>query len=865
MAPSARSIRRAALILAVALPTQAKSIHIAPDGDDSRTTLQVQDPGTPWKTLGKLATVALQPGDSVLLLRGGTWRETFRLTGSGTSLAPVVVSSYGAGSEFPRILGSDSIFGASNDGLLTARVSGGPVARVFAAGAQLPVARFPDTGWLVATAVEKDTAITSPQTSGVDWLGASIHLRSSMWTLETHKVERQSGGRIAPDTKAVNIYPDSVRFYLSNHVSAMSTDRESWSFSVMDSVLRWRGPHPSVEASVRPYNVDLGSSNWVAISGLRLENAAQSALRAPGKGISVDGCEIVNPDQNGVELLGRDGRISNNRVAGANRYGIVTYGANQQVTGNEVVLTAQMHKLGPKGMGNGCCAGRALEIESDSSVIRDNRIDSSGYIGIGFRGLDTRVEENVVSHSCMTTDDCAGIYTWTGSFDKPGSAGSVIRRNIVRDAVGERTGWAHPWAASQGIYLDDASHDIRVDSNVSTNNDIGLFLHNNRNIVARGNILFGNRASQIQVSHDKIVMDDAYGSLLERNVLVALPGQTADVAWSITNPQNVPLGEARSNAVCLAQSIWTTCDISGVFAFRSRRLQPDDSRLGREVLRNVGFDSSALGWTAWPGPFAKVQRDSTPACGTGRCLKITYGNDTAVRNPLAGSSSEFAVEPGQAWWLRFRAKAQRPGQSVSVVLRRGYGNYAPLGLNARQNLDTAWKEYEFLATISESDARARVDFHNSATDSVWWLDDATMKRVPDSLLPNDAGAALGINPGSGVASWSPGSGRWVDAWGMALPRSVDIPPYFGQAAIWSGAGTGVGNGARAPVLRAHREGGAWVVEGLVGPATVLDVRGRTLAVLTPTATGRAFWRPTASAGLVWVKTHDRSICLVPYR
>lgn len=865
MAPSIRSIRHLALVFAVAMTAQAKSIHIAPDGDDSHTTVQAQNPTTPWRTLGNLATVTLQPGDSVLLRRGGTWRETFRLTGSGTSLAPVVISSYGAGSEFPRILGSDSIAGTLDDGLRSARVAGGPVVRVFAGGAQLPVARFPETGWLVATAVEKDTAIASPQASGLDWLGASIHLRSSMWTLETHKVVRQSGGRLVPDTKAVYGYPDSVRFYLSNHVSAMSPGRETWSFSVTDSVLRWRSSHSAVEASVRPYNIDLGSSNWVVVSGLRLENAAQSALRAPGKGIAIDGCEIVNPDQNGVELLGRDGRISNNRVVGANRYGIVTYGANQQVIGNVVALTAQMQKLGPNGMGTGCCAGRALEIESDSSVIRGNRVDSSGYIGIGFRGRDTRVEKNLVSHSCMTTDDCAGIYTWTGSFDKPGSAGSVIRRNIVRDAVGERTGWPHPWPASQGIYLDDASHDIRVDSNVSTNNDIGLFLHNNRNIFARGNILFGNRASQIKVAHDKIVMADAYGSLLERNVLVALPGQTADVVWDITNPQSVAMGEARSNAVCLAQTIWTTCDTSGVFAFKSRRLQPGDSRLGPEVLRNVGFDSTALGWTAWPGPFAKLQRDSAPACGTGRCLRIAYVNDTAVRSPLAGSLSEFAVEPGQAWWLRFRAKAQRPGQSVNVVLRRGYGNWASLGLNVRQNLDTAWAEYEFLARISEADTRARVDFHNSATDSVWWLDDVSMRRVPDHLLPQDAGATLGTNPEPTATPWSPGPGRWVDAWGASLPSSVILAPHFGAAAILTDESSGIRTTPPRQNLRAHRDGSTWIVEGMVGPATVFDIHGRTLAVLTPTAAGRARWRPTTSTGLVWVKTHDQSLCLVPYR
>lgn len=852
------------LLVGAVARSQAASIHFAPDGDDARTLDQAKDPATPWKTLAKVVGVALMPGDSVLLRRDGIWREALRLSRSGNASAPIVVAPYGPGGQMPRIMGSDEISGVSVSGGWSARVVGGPVARVFDERGVLAVARFPDTGWLVASSVEADTAVSAPGLASTDWVGASIHLRSAMWTLETHKVARQQAGRLVPDTKAVYAYPDSVRFFLSNHPSAFRAGKDAWAFTASDSTLRWTGSSSKVEVSSRPYNVDLGGSSWVKVVGIRMEHAAFSAFRATGANVVVEACQMMHADQNGVDMIGPSGQILSNRIVGANRYGVSAYGRNYRVEGNEVLLTAQKRWLGPAAMGNGCCAGRAINVGGDSAVIRRNTVDSTGYIGIGFLGIDTRVEENVVSHSCMTTDDCAGIYTWTGTFDKPGSAGSVIRRNIVRDAIGERTGWAHPWEASQGIYLDDASHDIRVDSNVSVGNSIGLFLHNNRNIVARGNILYGNRAGQARLAHDKIVMADMYGNLLEDNLLVGLPGQTSEIGWDLSNPQTVSPGRWDRNTVCAAQAFWTTCDTSGRLVRRIRRLDPTDSRLGREALRNKGFDSTALGWTAWPGPFAKVQRDSSSRCDAGRCMKMTYLSDTTTRSPLCGSSAEFSVEAGQWWWLRFRAKAQRAGQSVEAVLRRGYGNYASLGLDTKVRLDTFWREFEFAARIKEADTRARVDFHNSAADSVWWLDDASIRRVPDSLVPTDVGMALGVNDGPGSRTWTPGAGSWIDPSGRKLGGTIGLAPFYAEVAFPEEAGTDLRGAKSRSVLRIRRAAEGWVFEGLAGPARIVDARGRILTTVRPQADGSARWKAPGSS-MAWLLADRQTLCLPSLR
>lgn len=68
-------------------------------GDDGRDGTTE---ATAWKTLDKANTQVLQPGDRLLLRRGGSWTGTLRPQGSGTAENRVVVGAYGEGPR-PRI------------------------------------------------------------------------------------------------------------------------------------------------------------------------------------------------------------------------------------------------------------------------------------------------------------------------------------------------------------------------------------------------------------------------------------------------------------------------------------------------------------------------------------------------------------------------------------------------------------------------------------------------------------------------------------------------------------------------------------------------------------------------------------------
>lgn len=63
-------------------------------GNDSNTGTGTS---AAWKTLDKVNAVTFQPGDQILLKRGGSWTGTLWPKGSGTSSAPIVIDQYGTG------------------------------------------------------------------------------------------------------------------------------------------------------------------------------------------------------------------------------------------------------------------------------------------------------------------------------------------------------------------------------------------------------------------------------------------------------------------------------------------------------------------------------------------------------------------------------------------------------------------------------------------------------------------------------------------------------------------------------------------------------------------------------------------------
>lgn len=99
------SICAGTLIVSSGVASGATYYVDAMNGNDNWNGLSsgIPSSGTtgPWQTLKRLSKQALTPGDTVLLRCGTSWKETLKLFGSGSTTAPIHVSSYPEGCADP--------------------------------------------------------------------------------------------------------------------------------------------------------------------------------------------------------------------------------------------------------------------------------------------------------------------------------------------------------------------------------------------------------------------------------------------------------------------------------------------------------------------------------------------------------------------------------------------------------------------------------------------------------------------------------------------------------------------------------------------------------------------------------------------
>ena len=78
---------------------RARTYYVSVSGADTNDGLS---PTTPWRTLDRVASETLYPGDAVLFRGGDTFMGTLKTASSGAIGAPIVFTSYGIGK--PRII-----------------------------------------------------------------------------------------------------------------------------------------------------------------------------------------------------------------------------------------------------------------------------------------------------------------------------------------------------------------------------------------------------------------------------------------------------------------------------------------------------------------------------------------------------------------------------------------------------------------------------------------------------------------------------------------------------------------------------------------------------------------------------------------
>lgn len=90
-----------------AFVSSAHSYYVDPAGNDADSGMS---PRRPWRTVARVNSAGLQPGDTIHFKSGGLWRETLEPAHGGAPGRPITFSRYGNGPK-PVISGSDPVSG----------------------------------------------------------------------------------------------------------------------------------------------------------------------------------------------------------------------------------------------------------------------------------------------------------------------------------------------------------------------------------------------------------------------------------------------------------------------------------------------------------------------------------------------------------------------------------------------------------------------------------------------------------------------------------------------------------------------------------------------------------------------------------
>jgi len=484
------ALAAALLLMAPAAAAPAAEIVVAPDGNDAAAGTR----DAPLATI-QAAVDRAGPGDTVLV-RGGTYRESVRLTRSGRPDAPIRLLAMPG--ETVVFSGTEQVPGPwrrHKGAIFKTKVKNKSI-QLFVDGEMMVEARWPNIGlanvltrkaWASAgkgsrygTLVDENLAKT-----GIDWTGAVATLNVAhqffTWT-RTVQDHRAGSDRFtyAKDLSGITHYADKTkqweddRYFLTGTLDALDRPGE-WFLDDAGTLYLWApgGRDPStcdVEVKVRDYGFRARRCQHVELAGFHFVAATFHLDKCDH--CVIDGCHLrfptyarritdkAAPDELAAQTLvdGSHNVVRNLSLAWTPVSGLVVKGRHNRVENCLIHDTCWLGSLRdmPLIQHNTCEEGQAAPC-----VTRRCTVFNGGNALIGFRNWGGHVIElNHAYDGGLACKDVALIYT-----GQPSCAGSVVRHNWVH---GCRTqGKMHGGlSGGLGIRGDDQTRRLTVHHNV---------------------------------------------------------------------------------------------------------------------------------------------------------------------------------------------------------------------------------------------------------------------------------------------------------------------------------------------------------------------------------------------------------------
>jgi len=524
-----------ALCLAAPLQAWCLDFHLSADGDDANNGLAAVATGGagPWRTLQRLQSQPLMPGDRVLLACGQRFQGPVVLVLRGpATAAPVFVGPAGncPPGRAPLIDGKvllDAAASAAAADVAMGWRAPARVAQLFLGGASLLPARFPAARYLlvpVGQAPDKQRLLPHAQLAGKALAGARLLARTEEWFLEDRQV-RNAQGEL--DTALDYALRPGSGFYLTGKPWMLGA-AAGWAFDESTGLLHLRNPGgQAVAVSYDAPLLRLQGRGAVTVADLALDAAGGDGISVHTDGeVRLERLSVARSAGNGMAVAGaRRVVVRDSSVEGAGRDGIFFAEADRVVVQRNLVSHAGAY------LGQRPALAAINAHRTNAATVEENLVRHSGYIGIRVSG-DAQVRRNVVEDSCLHLSDCAGIYTWrrNAADVRPPS---LISGNLVAGVAGDTSVKLGVIDYFTGIYLDDYTRRTTVHGNLIAGVEQGIYLHN-----AVQNIVTDN---QVVAARSKHLFEGVDAQLFkgEAGIGNTLSGNTdlgSDTRWRLVRP-----------------------------------------------------------------------------------------------------------------------------------------------------------------------------------------------------------------------------------------------------------------------------------------------------------------------------------------
>jgi parallel beta-helix repeat protein len=485
-------------------------------GNDSNNGTSIS---TPWKTIAKVNSSTLQPGDQVLFKRGDVWREQLIVPSSGTQNSPILFGTFGTGNT-PTISGADTVTGWTqySGNIYVANVGSIPApTQLYMDGWFYDSAHYPDSGYLLATSTSTDTTsiidsnltLTSGQIVGATVVTRPVFGYISTAIAASYNSTTHTMTTNVPVDKQVPsmVMRTGFGFYLKDMLWMLDSPGE-WFYDASAGKLYLWPPlqkndslaNHTIEVSNRPYGISGNGKNYITVQNLAFVNANQYDVSFSNANNVTLNNLTVSGGQMGIFFINMaNSTINNSSVQKtlSNGINIDPNGVNSYIT----ITKNTINNAGNTGI-NPKFSYAGLYVSGSNFDIDGNTVSNSGYNGIGeLRGDHNLIQNNIIDRSCLVLDDCGGIYSWH-------STGSSINHNAVTNSIGNPNGTARfngtplTFTQAEGIYLDDLTNGYSVTDNTVDNVDWGVYIHSGWNHTITGNSVYNARSYGLMIQED---------------------------------------------------------------------------------------------------------------------------------------------------------------------------------------------------------------------------------------------------------------------------------------------------------------------------------------------------------------------------